>query len=257
MLDQSNPELLEWLTSLEKLDQTKIISSETQKLLDELGSEDLNIARVSQLLESEPILCARILMIANSPFFGFARQIDRIEEAVVIIGSKTLTSLIYTSTLLKSTSNPSVLPYAKHSLTTALFGKALAEATNEDKDQAYLGGLLHLLPVIANYHPKLEGQLSNELLQAAASTLLVKIGMPESTCHNITNLYSDNPDNSQSKILKLANAMAIILTTEDCPFSSIPNLETLLSELSIKPSELATMCARVESEQHSLFRLLG
>lgn len=257
MPDKPNSELLDWLTSLEELDQTKIISSETQKLLDELSSEELDIVRVSQLLESEPILCARLLMIANSPFFGFARQIERIEEAVVIIGSKTLTSLIYTSTLLKSTANPSVIPYAKHSLTTALFSKALAEQSNLDRDHAYLIGLLHLLPVIANYHPKLEGQLSNRLLRDASSILLVKIGLPDSTCQTISALYSNHPDTISAKVLRLAYSMAIVLTVDDSPFNSIPDLESILAELSIKPSDLATMCARVESEQHSLFRLLG
>ncbi|MFQ3230487.1 HDOD domain-containing protein [Reinekea sp.] len=257
MSDQPNQELIAWLTSLKELDQTKIINAKSQALLDELSSSDLNIEKVSELLSAEPMLCAKILMIANSPFFGFAREIERIEEAIVIIGGKTLKSLIYTGTLLTSTSNRAVLPYIKHSLTTALFSRAIAELIGMDEDNAYLAGLLHLLPVISNYHEKLEGHLSEQLLQKASSILLVKIGLPASICHTISNLFERHPDNDHTMLLKIAYTMSIIISVESSPFKKISNIEPELVSLEIDSMDLAKLCERVESEQNSIFRLLG
>lgn len=257
MSNQSNKELLEWLTSLKELDQTKIISAKSQSLLDELSGNELNIEKVSKLLAAEPMLCAKLLMIANSPFFGFAREIERIEEAVVIIGAKTLKTLIYTGTLLQNTNNPNVLPYIRHSLTTALFSKSIADLAGMDEDNAYLAGLLHLLPVISNYHEKLEGHLTAPLLKTASSILLTKIGLPASICHTIANLFEPEADNDHTKLLKIAYTLSIILTVENSPFSKIPSIEIELATLEIKPADLAKLCERVESEQNSLFRLLG
>lgn len=257
MSDQSNKELIAWLTSLKELDKTKIISAKSQALLDELGENELNIEKVSNLLSAEPMLCAKLLMIANSPFFGFAREIERIEEAVVIIGGKTLKTLIYTGTLLTGANNIAVLPYIKHSLTTALFSKAIAELIGMDEDNAYLAGLLHLLPVISNYHEKIENNLTSPLLRAASSILLKKIGLPTSICHTITNLFETQADNDHTKLLKIAYVMSVTLTVEDSPFSKIPSLEAELNSLEVNPVELAKLCERVESEQNSIFKLLG
>jgi HD-like signal output (HDOD) protein len=254
---QSNTELMSWLTSLEELDHTKIVSASLQTLLDELRASELSIERVSQLLAAEPMLCAKILMISNSSFFGFSRQIEKIEEAVVIIGASKLRSLIYTAVLLQNGEKGAIIPYIKHSLTTALFCKAIAEDIKHDSDSAYLVGLLHLLPIIANFKTSIEDKISLPLLREASSILLTEIGLPETLCNTITNLYESETNNNQTRILRVGFSMALILSVgNNLPFK-VFNLEQDFEELGISPKAVAKLCDQVELEQDSLFELLG
>ncbi|MEJ2075643.1 MAG: HDOD domain-containing protein [Reinekea sp.] len=87
---------LTWLSSLKALQSNQLISSNTQKLLQELRSTEVNINRICDLLASEPALTAKILMITNSAFYGYPREISDIEEAVVLMGAVQLSNIIYT-----------------------------------------------------------------------------------------------------------------------------------------------------------------
>lgn len=73
------------------------ILTEIDKLMNE---EEPDIEAISQLISSDVGLSAAILKIINSPLYGMNRRISEIKQAVMMLGLKTVNSLV-TATLLK------------------------------------------------------------------------------------------------------------------------------------------------------------
>lgn len=73
------------------------ILSEIDSLMNE---KDPNIEAVADLIASDVGLSATILKIINSPLYGMNRRISEIKQAVMMLGLKTINSLV-TATLLK------------------------------------------------------------------------------------------------------------------------------------------------------------
>lgn len=74
------------------------ILTDMQLLLDEV---EPNIESVAGLILNDVGLSSAILKIINSPFYGMNRKISKIKQAVMILGLKTINSLV-TALLLKS-----------------------------------------------------------------------------------------------------------------------------------------------------------
>ena len=73
------------------------ILSEIDNLMNE---KDPNIEAVANLISSDVGLSSTILKIINSPLYGMNRRISEIKQAVMMLGLKTINSLV-TATLLK------------------------------------------------------------------------------------------------------------------------------------------------------------
>lgn len=48
--------------------------------------ERINVQRVGGIIETDPVLAARLLRMANSPFFGVARKVTSVGHALMLIG---------------------------------------------------------------------------------------------------------------------------------------------------------------------------
>lgn len=73
------------------------VLSSIDKLMDE---KEPDIHKVAHLISSDVGLSANILKVINSPLYGMHRQISEIKQAVMILGLKTISTLV-TATLLK------------------------------------------------------------------------------------------------------------------------------------------------------------
>lgn len=65
-----------------------------------MAQEEPNIEKIASLISSDVGLSASILKIINSPLYGLNRRISEIKQAVMMLGLKTINSLV-TATLLK------------------------------------------------------------------------------------------------------------------------------------------------------------
>ena len=74
------------------------ILTDIQALLD---NAEPDLGRIAVLIASDVGLSSAILKIINSPFYGMNRNISEIKQAVMMLGLKTINSLV-TSLLLKS-----------------------------------------------------------------------------------------------------------------------------------------------------------
>ena len=104
---------------------------------------------LAQLISADVSIAARLLKVANSAMFNFPSQINSIDRALSLIGTKQTVELILATEILSSFNGlhydtMSIEDFTKHSLGCAISSRVLAQYKNEhDVEAHFVSGLLH------------------------------------------------------------------------------------------------------------------
>ena len=116
------------------------------KVLQMIKDENLSLDELEGTLEKDQAFSSRILKMANSPFYGRNRSVDSISGAILLIGFKTMFSLVM-ATAMKDVNRRFGLFEQKlweHSLGVSMAASMLARETRlVSPDEALLAGLIH------------------------------------------------------------------------------------------------------------------
>lgn len=125
----------------------------------EMGSDSPNFKRIADLISRDAALTAKVINVINSPFFGVARKVDSISQALTLMGVQNFFKVILTSALREAISGDgSSEVFWQHSIKTAIAAEHIAKAhratLSADEitpDMAYLAGLFHdcAIPILA------------------------------------------------------------------------------------------------------------
>lgn len=118
------------------------------ELLTRMSQDDVNIDAVAKKIAQDQALAARVLRLANSSFYGLAKQVSSIQEAITILGFRTVRSLATTAALMGSfrgqgAASFDVTPFWRHAIAAAECARALASHLYINPELAYTAGLLH------------------------------------------------------------------------------------------------------------------
>jgi HD-like signal output (HDOD) protein len=97
-------------------------------------------------LAQDPVMSARVLRMANSPYYAGRRTLASIDDAVGAVGTQALGTLLIASGLSSAfveVSGVHLRDFWMHSGVTAMAARTLARQCNADPEAAYLAGLLH------------------------------------------------------------------------------------------------------------------
>ena len=117
-------------------------------LMSELAHEEPSLRRLSQWFGTDPALGARLLQMANSPTFQVPGQIAGIPEALALVGTAQLRSLVSSArlgTTSRSVPGVNMQQFWRYSLNTAKLARSLAGSVHQNQTAAYTAGLLHAL----------------------------------------------------------------------------------------------------------------
>lgn len=119
-----------------------------QELLATLDREDASVDDLMHGVEQDQALSARVLRVANSPFYGMTQSVASIQDAIVILGFKAVESLVTTAAIVDSLKLPPMTwfdqsTFWRHSLATAVCARQLAGLTGFKPNVAFTAGLLH------------------------------------------------------------------------------------------------------------------
>ncbi|MEE7628051.1 HDOD domain-containing protein [Methylobacter sp. Wu8] len=127
-----------------------IVSPVALKLLRLSNDDNTKIESLSQLIETEPVLAAKILNQVNSVAYALPTKITSINRAVSMLGFSTVRQLALTLqfhsklTQQNSTKSFDLLFFWQHCLYVALLSRRIAVALKyPDPDLVYTGGLIH------------------------------------------------------------------------------------------------------------------
>lgn len=111
---------------------------------------DLNteVDKLSRVLSGDPALTAKVLRLSNSPFYGRARAVGSLNEAVLILGFYTIRSLVVASSTYslfgRKTKGKLSSILWDHSLATAMGARIVARRIRHNHvEEAFIIGLLH------------------------------------------------------------------------------------------------------------------
>lgn len=121
-----------------------------------LSSVPVDLKRVGEVIRAVPSLAAQVIWLCNSALFNLRERATSIEQAVILLGTERLRTLVLTCSLVDYVSHhlsPSELhAFWQHSFLTAILSERIASWTSYPRpEQAYLAGLLHdvgILPLL-------------------------------------------------------------------------------------------------------------
>lgn len=119
------------------------------KIKEAVDSEKCSAREIGRILSEDPGLAAKALQIANSPLYGQRTPVPSIEQAINVLGMKTMASLALAQSLQPQSDPPEVEKLLReileHSLAVATTARGLAAESNQtsERDAAFTAGLLH------------------------------------------------------------------------------------------------------------------
>lgn len=69
------------------------------KVIEMIEQEDVTVEIIAKTVSSDPAVAARILKLSNSAYYGCQRQINTLSAAIMLLGFKTLKSLVVAASL--------------------------------------------------------------------------------------------------------------------------------------------------------------
>ena len=143
--------LLEAASSLRLVGATASASARLIRMLcdETVGSDELSIR-----IERDPVLCARVLRVANSAFYAQQRSVTSIRRALQVVGLNAVRGIAAAACIdqvipPRVAALPDTPALLRHSLATGLASEMLAACRFPAlMGEAFIGGLLHNLGVI-------------------------------------------------------------------------------------------------------------
>lgn len=131
-----------------QLKQLPALPCVVSELLASFADEEVDVARIAQLIGRDQGLTARVLRVANSSFYGLQSKVGTINEALVVLGFRAVRSMALAASVsgvFHAEKCPGFeLPgYMRHGIGVGLTARALAAQTGHNPDLAFAGGVLH------------------------------------------------------------------------------------------------------------------
>lgn len=110
---------------------------------------DSSIDDIVKVISQDPSFTARLLRIANSPFYGFSSTIETVSRAVTLIGTSHVRNLALSTSVARAFEGlpnglVSMDNFWHHSLYCALIARILSRMSGEGNQEAmFTAGLLH------------------------------------------------------------------------------------------------------------------
>jgi HD-like signal output (HDOD) protein len=121
------------------------------QMVEALQTPDCPIERIGEIVAADPALTAKLLQLVNSAFFGFAREVSSVVEAIQMLGVGVIRSLALSVQLFSRFDHLvfkecSVDLIWSHSFQTGILARTLARIEGHDEkmmELAFTAGLLH------------------------------------------------------------------------------------------------------------------
>lgn len=116
------------------------------RLLAELARENLNLDVIAQIVQLEPSLSYRLLVLANSARWGRRVEVTSVHEAFMWVGERRFRALVAVAASCANSAMPSAL--VNLSLERARFCELLAPLVGQSPSEQFMLGVLSLLDAI-------------------------------------------------------------------------------------------------------------
>jgi HD-like signal output (HDOD) protein len=130
---------------LEELQKLPLRPSAVSHALVVLDNPEASALEVANALQSDPSLCARLLHLANSPYFGLSGKVTSAERAIIALGNSVVRSLAVSTAAGMFSESPDSMPpgFWDHSIAVAAGASVAARTCGLAAGDAMCAGLMH------------------------------------------------------------------------------------------------------------------
>ncbi len=127
---------------VERLRELPTLPGVAQRVAAALDRPDASLAEAAALIETDQVLTAHLLRLANSAFYGLSGRIASVVQALTVLGTTVARSLVYSTSVLDL--DIGMRGFWEHSVGTAVAAGALARRLGVAHPEEVSGaGLLH------------------------------------------------------------------------------------------------------------------
>lgn len=220
------------------------------------------IDSITKVISQDPSFTARLLHIANSPFYGFSSTIETVSRAVTLIGTNQVRHLALSTSISRTFAGlpnelVSVNNFWQHSLYCALASRAIGKRVRRvDPEAVFTAGLLHdigellifnRLPVQARAALELVLDSGDELPVHLAERQIMGLdhaqvgaalarrwGLPPMLCECIEchhGIQQAQQFPRETAVVHIANALALMAEIDTLDVADVPPLDPLAWEI--------------------------
>lgn len=156
------------------------------KINQAVQDEELDIQRIANIIQIDPMIAARAVQVANSAMYAGSQPVQTIKRAVQRIGLRAMRAIVMSVTI-RNLYNPQsslikkrMKTYYHHSIRVGVLSHVLTKKLKGfDPEQAFLAGLIHdigIVPVLIRADKHKELKDNAELVENLINSLKIKVG---------------------------------------------------------------------------------
>jgi putative nucleotidyltransferase with HDIG domain len=133
-----------------KLKNISTLSTVATRVIELVGKPSTSARDLGKIISVDQALTARVLKMANSPYYGFPKEISTINLAVVVLGQDVLRDLVVSTSILDQFNSNSdgkefnIVSFWEHSLATGVISQHICKKFSFGlPGEAFVAGLLH------------------------------------------------------------------------------------------------------------------
>lgn len=135
---------------LSKIGALPALSPIVNKLLQLLENDNSSVDEIARLIAVDQAFSVKVLRFANSAYFGFAREIASIQQAIVILGTRSIKNIALGISVFhieydtQSSFQKEIVELEKRSVKCAVYAQEIARFLHfPHLDDVFVAGLLH------------------------------------------------------------------------------------------------------------------
>ncbi len=186
--------------------------------------ETFSAHELAQAISSDPALTARVLRIANSPFYGFPRRISTIRDAVVLLGFRHVRSTLLATSVMRPMpcfDGIDSFVFWRHAVAVGLLSELTARAEGIHQEEAFTAGVLHNVGRLA-----LEQARPVEFIRARDYARALDISMHEAEQY-VFGFNDADVGTALAHHWRFPTELSLAITHHADPLEAIPSSATL------------------------------
>ncbi|RJQ48685.1 MAG: diguanylate cyclase [Nitrospiraceae bacterium] len=141
---------------LENVSELPSLPAVAMRIIQEVKKENFAVNDLASIISYDPALSAKILKVANSPYYALPFKVDSVDKAVNILGIKALKNIALSFVIVKGLKRNSLDGFDhnlfwKRSITTAVSAEMIAEKLNVKLEDTFVTSLLMDIGIIVMY----------------------------------------------------------------------------------------------------------
>jgi putative nucleotidyltransferase with HDIG domain len=249
-----------------------------ERVLRIVSNRKAGAADLARVVETDPALAARVMRLANSPYYGSPRRVSSTRHATVMLGFDTVRAMAASAacSLLDGRFELGPDGFWRHAITTAATASVIARRVGLSTEDAFTVGLLHDLGAvllhrrdarafaIATESATVSEQVAAELAAFGVThadegaAALDAWAFPEPFIEAIA-LHQhgiEEPKHALGRVLRVAEAVAL----EHAPmpgYPATPDIDRLFAAVGLRSDDYDVVTREVDNQLERIADLLG